>query len=193
MVYPGKGTGHNAFYNNAVLLCRGVDALNLILNVFSGPKRVQEIRHKLNVLQPQIFPYHFGPDFGFRILVDRESQVDAQPVSHGRASLAFMVCNLLYGKSAETARGKTDNSIEPVPKPIGVLEQALGENCQFVISQALTALAIFSWGKKLFQKLKFWNSLHCNRLKIQVAYFHGYHQGCCKTGGGFHIHGFQCA
>jgi hypothetical protein len=48
---------------------------------------------------------------------------------------------------------------EPVPKPIGVLEQALGENCQFLISQALTAFAIFSLGKKLFQKLKFWNSL----------------------------------
>jgi hypothetical protein len=48
---------------------------------------------------------------------------------------------------------------EPVPKPIGVLEQALEENCQFVISQTLTAFAIFSLGKKMFQKLKFWNSL----------------------------------
>jgi hypothetical protein len=54
---------------------------------------------------------------------------------------------------------KMEYSSEPVPKPIGVLEQALGENCQFLISQALTAFAIFSLGKRLFQKLKFWNSL----------------------------------
>jgi hypothetical protein len=40
-----------------------------------------------------------------------------------------------------------------------ILEQALGENCQFFIRQAFGAYAIFSRGKKLFQKLKFWNSL----------------------------------
>jgi hypothetical protein len=41
-----------------------------------------------------------------------------------------------------------------------VLKQALGENCQFFIRQVFTAYAIFSMGKKLFQELKFWNSLH---------------------------------
>jgi hypothetical protein len=39
------------------------------------------------------------------------------------------------------------------------MKQALGENCQFFIRQAFEAYAIFSRGKKLFQKLKFWNSL----------------------------------
>jgi hypothetical protein len=40
-----------------------------------------------------------------------------------------------------------------------VLKQALGENCKFFIRQAFAAYAIFSMGKKLFQELKFWNSL----------------------------------
>jgi hypothetical protein len=40
------------------------------------------------------------------------------------------------------------------------MKQALGENCQFFIRQAFADYAIFSMGKKLFQELKFWNSLN---------------------------------
>jgi hypothetical protein len=51
------------------------------------------------------------------------------------------------------------------------MEQALGENCQFFIRQAFGAYAIFSRGKKLFQKLKFWNSLIWKMIKNDFDLF----------------------
>jgi hypothetical protein len=45
------------------------------------------------------------------------------------------------------------------PKTRLVLGNALGENCQFFKYKTFTAHAIFSGGKKLSQKLKFWESL----------------------------------